>query len=130
MRDIRFRGCDAETGDWHYGYYYRGLRNHIIIDEDKKEHVVIGDSVTWSIGLTDKNGKEIFGGDIVRFWTQSTRGSISGITEVVEYHDGAWMPFWDGKYIQDEQGDWFEDNTIEVIGNIYENQDLLTNKDN
>jgi len=77
------------------------------------------------IGVNDKNGTEIYEDDIVQFWTQSTIGSLNGIIEVVEYNNGACMPFWDGKYIDDEQGDWFEDNTIEVIGNKFENPELL-----
>ena len=82
---------------------------------------------TQSTGLTDKNGKEIFEGDIV-----TDGDKISDI----KYHQtlGVYMI---GKYgfgIPFGQGvdvEYFEDfavhvsKTFEVIGNIYENQELL-----
>jgi uncharacterized phage protein (TIGR01671 family) len=76
-----------------------------------------------STGLKDKNGKEIFEGDIVIAWSQGVKGTF----EIKRRIDGLWLlyPAWkDGQF-------WYlsptEDGreTIEIIGNIYENHELL-----
>ena len=76
-----------------------------------------------STGLFDKNGKEIFEGDIVIAWSQGVKGTF----EIKRRIDGLWLlyPAWkDGQF-------WYlsptEDGreTIEIIGNIYENHELL-----
>jgi len=60
-------------------------------------------------GLKDKNGGEIFEGDVLK----ATDGSL----RVVEFVNGAFYPFW--------SRDEFIDCLCEVIGNIYENPELL-----
>ncbi|KKF55655.1 YopX family protein [Streptococcus uberis] len=74
-------------------------------------------------GLKDKNGVEVFEGDIVIAWSQGVKGAF----EIKRRIDGLWLlyPAWkDGQF-------WYlsptEDGreTIEIIGNIYENPDLL-----
>lgn len=76
-----------------------------------------------STGLKDKKGEEIFEGDIVIAWSQGVKGTF----EIKRRIDGLWLlyPAWkDGQF-------WYlsptEDGreTIEIIGNIYENPELL-----
>ena len=68
-------------------------------------------------GLLDKNSVEIYEGDIV---VGSNIGSTIKRREVVEFDDGGFSPFsiagWEVTL------DW---RRCEVIGNIYENAELL-----
>lgn len=78
------------------------------------------------VNIKDKNGREIYEDDIVRFWTYSTKNSRKGIVSRVQFNNSQLLPFYDDSYIQDEQGDWFVDSKgFEVIGNIHENPELL-----
>lgn len=88
----------------------------------------IGDAITFmrkaneielmqSTGLSDKNGKEIFEGDVVHAYSEGA--SLIG---VVEYLDNA--------YCIKSKNDiynplWTNAEHYEVIGNIYENKELL-----
>lgn len=66
-------------------------------------------------GLHDKNGREIYEGDIVK------GGNYEGKIIDVEYEDCGFSPF-AGAYFGDEI---FDTELCEVIGNIYESKNLL-----
>lgn len=81
-------------------------------DKDEKPSA-LEEWMSWT-GLKDKNGKEIFNGDILK--------TESGICEVKWYDKGAcfrWM--FDGN---SESPLNYDD--IEIIGNVYESPELLT----
>lgn len=67
-------------------------------------------------GLTDKNGKKIFEGDVVRAITRFTDIYVEAVT----FKDGA---FWYKNWSWVKFGFKFE--KAEVIGNIYDNPELL-----
>lgn len=99
-----------------------------IIDDDgvAGEWIVNNDLVLMqSTGLTDKNGKEIFEGDIVKVTDGDERtdvpdcgiGTICGLDEI-------FMWYIDGQ-VHNGLFDISQEYYIEVVGNIYENPELL-----
>ena len=88
--------------------------------------------------LYDKNGKEIYEGDIVRWHKilHTSRGKEIDWGEaigIIEHNVSAWSSEIEIKHIKgkpsshfyDEMGARFMFDEIEVIGNIYENPELL-----
>lgn len=73
------------------------------------------------IGLKDKNGKEIFEGDIVHAYSEGAR-----LIGVIEYFDNAYC-------IKDRNGIynalWINAEHYEVVGNIWEDSELVEETD-
>ncbi|CIQ79015.1 phage protein [Streptococcus pneumoniae] len=103
-----------------------------------------------STGLFDRNGKEIFEGDILKFndeWNEYCHegyvdGSVEGVNYVEVVRSEICFEFGKTKYpdsslfilMEDEQLNFkdfikSEDFEFEIIGNIYENPELLEDKE-
>lgn len=94
-------------------------KNGNVAKEDMKEYELMQ-----STGLKDKNGKEIFEGDILGIETDE------GILNVNVFWDSKHALFMFESKIHNEKellAELVEDNTypFEIIGNIYENKELL-----
>ncbi|MQQ29289.1 YopX family protein [Streptococcus mitis] len=106
-----------------------GNGNIWIIDEDSVagEWIVNNDlDLMQSTGLVDKNGKEIFEGDIVRQVRTQPTTENETITGLITMLEGAWLIMNDCEQLASFL--WSETDENEIIGNIYENPELLEDK--
>ena len=142
MREILFRGKRCDNGEWVQGYYIRAehhWHNHGIHKDWitlgasanggwfalHNKYAVKAETVCQFTGLTDKNGKKIFDGDIIEWFLPEVSEYPS--VAYIEYDEEsfAWRVCWK-KY----DPDWLEGlnkEYISVIGNIHDNPELLEN---
>ena len=127
MREILFRGKTPENY-WVYGYYTKESpvvqSGRSIIETQKDDFSVVEETVGQYIGLTDKNGKKIFEGDILQGTIVSAWNKEPIKCKVVYKRDGfICEETIRGARICDHKV-CFAKN-IEVIGNIHDNPELL-----
>lgn len=140
MREILFRGkainrhhkrgeyrTKYENGDWVYGLLEKHynerfkfpaeMRNTDGVSGIQVDYKTIGQFT----GCRDKNGTKIFEGDIVK-------AVGTTLTAVVQYfpEEGAFMLYCKERHFDDYLGT-IEMSKIEIIGNIYDNSELLDN---
>ena len=109
---IMVGNCDTDDENW---------TCPIIWIEERKKWLHFDDyeCIMQSTGLKDKNGKEIFEGDIVKM----SKDVYSEPTyyEVVRHRGGAYR-------LESKQHGcelWLRHTDCEVVGNVYENKELL-----
>lgn len=133
-REILFRGKHIHAmdsnehlnGTWVHGYlsdkdyiYDKSLEGEFLVDEN---------TICQYTGLTDKNGKKIFEGDILRYadeiilktvWNDRKYGyaaqCVKGSVLLKDCKWGLWE---------------FESDEAEVIGNVFDNPELLKGEEN
>lgn len=137
MRDIKFRGKDY-SNKWRYGDLVQekwGQGKAIMIKKDKTAWSVLEETVGQYTGLKDRNMKEIYEGDIVKV-NEDIRKAF-GLKKImyVDFIEGAFH------LKAEKEIKWdllrcfpaivgIEGNArVEVIGNIYDNPELLEKED-
>ncbi|OUO94778.1 YopX family protein [Cloacibacillus sp. An23] len=138
MREIKFRGKDAENGEWVYGDLctLRAKDGEVTVNRLYKHevsglHVVISTPVDPTTvgqytGLKDKNGVEVYEGDIL-----SRNNAQFPMRGPVKYENG-------GFYFHDEESGFCQYllpdiakrgvlKELEVVGNIHDDAGLLNN---
>lgn len=134
MREIKFRGKrldnDAQTGPadgWVTGFYYQDLC------EGEVRHFIASCPCVWEVDpatigqyteLKDKNGSDIWEGDIVMAESRDEEydNLLVGLPFLIMFSYGEFC------IAEDEESPWVSISNLdilEVIGNIHDNPELL-----
>lgn len=147
MREILFRGKRLDNGEWIEGFYckHNTVKVCLTSDDPKPKHLIIVDGFCdWGFepplqgievdpatvgqftGLMDKNGKQIFEGDIVICRQEIEGNHVRVCVEIgfIEMKFGAFGLHRKQGYYRPFK-DWLEDYEYEVIGNIHDNPELV-----
>ena len=133
MREILFRGKRLDNGEWIQGdivqFPVHGVVRIVEQESSYKDAEVDSDTVGQFTGLTDKNGRKIFEGDIIHLeYSQVFFGGVyfGEYTAEVSYKEGCFIT--DGTNNGDEIEtplSGFDNDEVEIIGNIHDNPELL-----
>lgn len=136
MREILFRGKRVADGKWVEGYYVNQYNSHQIylpegVDREGlfDNYHIIPETVGQYTGLTDKNGKKIFEGDIGRY-KQTDGAKMNGkpiiCTGKVVYNAKTASFAVDSiDEIGAKNYDYFPIKDFEIIGNCTDNPELI-----
>ena len=149
MKQVKFRGKSLNTGEWVYGDLIQtpmnnGTVQYKIWDHDLHVGInrVMPESVGQFIGMYDKNGKEMYVGDIIMFWRPAIypeeRGHNGEVTDhyvkslgVIDFDflTGAHALYFDVRHKMWMPGCLYTlndmENIQEVAGNVIDNPTLL-----
>lgn len=132
MREILFKGKRIDNEEWVEGYYQKrhdflGNEEHLIFYVDGHtvwDHTeIISDTICQFTGLCDKNGKRIWENDILMARLDESYPEDVAY-ETVEWGVAGWVGretgSTDRKYLNKFDTEYFE-----VVGNIFDNKELL-----
>lgn len=68
MREIKFRAKDKYSNDWVYGSLVANISEPQVVDDSGYKTTIDVRTIGEYTGVQDKNGKEIYEGDIIAFW--------------------------------------------------------------
>lgn len=130
MTPIRFRGKDIETGEWIFGDliqrlgFYPTILTTYPTDEGKVGYAEIAvkeDTVGQFSTLRDKNGKEIYAGDILRAGNEKTLLEVRFVRGVFAF-------LWNGDLDDEFPCNAPTQEWAEVVGNIHDNPEMIKRK--
>lgn len=122
MREINFRAKHGK--EWVYGdLHLLSKIPHIHTDPFTKKSINT-ETIGQYTGLKDKNGKEIYEGDIIR----SFDSNGEAILHCIVWEEARFVALYKGRNFSSKcflKQDWLDEFEKEVIGNIYDNKNLL-----
>lgn len=126
MRTIKFRGKSINTGQWNYGELFSFSDGKLGVGKAYMQTsfwkvLVEPETVGQFTGLTDKNGKEIYEGDLIRF--SDRIGKVTWHTPSAQFDSELVKIIQRALYYENRSNDQWK--RFEVIGNIHENPELL-----
>jgi len=133
MREILFRGKRVDNGEWIQGdivqFPVHGVVRIVEQEPSYKDAEVDSDTVGQYTGLTDKNGRKIFEGDIIHLeYSQVFFGGeyFGEYTAEVSYKEGCFITngINNGDEIETPLSG-FDNDELEIIGNIHDNPEML-----
>lgn len=130
MREIKFRIYNLRSCE----FEFFNLNDLLTNFSEGKNYPFYNGITKYSLpcneftGLKDKSGKEIFEGDIIKRRKDKPNDillyglifSLTGRDHVVKFENHSFKPM--SGFVNNDELEW------EIIGNIYENPDLLENK--
>lgn len=128
-RIIKFRSKNIHTGEWLYGDYHRVGKTHYITKPGDLlreyapiEFIVDEKTIGQFTGLLDKNGKEIYEGDVIL-----QQGYFGKRPMLVRFKHGAFVT---GEHSGSSTAirPMLIQKRCEVLGNIYDNPSLISDK--
>jgi uncharacterized phage protein (TIGR01671 family) len=147
MRTIKFRGKRVDNGEWVYGYFVsvrdiEGSDHACIHNTFGGFQYVIPDTAGQFTGLIDKNGKEIYEGDVLQRIPNEQYSDATGIPLDMlreDIGDGGDLVF--VRYDESQSSvmylslsrkfnvHWLNTQYFTIIGNIHDNPELMKQND-
>ena len=131
MREIKFRGLRTDCKGWAYGNLHKGenIRGEIYyeIGYGHNYYKVLPETVGQFTGLKDKNRVDIYECDVLKDPNQRERRprDKGHGYYIVQYSNGGYVTeTYNGNFLVKPSLS-NKNSILEVIGNIYENQELL-----
>ena len=126
MREILFKAKRKDNGEWVEGYYVILGKRHLIlhVDNVRCECVKIAPKTLCQFtGLYDKNGKRIWENDILMAHLDDSYPE-DATYETIEWGVAGWVTH-EANSIDRQYLDEFDLEHFEVVGNIFDNKELL-----
>lgn len=136
MREKLFRGKRKDTGEWVYGDLFQNYDGRVFVGElvvsdytgpcDDTYELGIGfrevypNSVTQFTNLIDRNDSKLFEGDIIKVYKYKDYKTARCIGIILD----------NSSFLEDGYGRCMPQDTVtvELIGNVFDNQDLITDR--
>lgn len=147
-REIRFRGKRLDNGQWVTGYYFETPLTAEVCAEPEiglfflsgeKRHCISSQGVAFPVdpatvgqftGLLDKNGVEIYEGDVLQMWLEDSVEPDGGLRHrmyVVFTAEKGFVLWGERMTLEDTEPLYvmLQWKDCEVIGNIHDNKELI-----
>lgn len=130
-----FKAKRLDNGEWKIGYLYRISERHnpfiMLCNKYGESHEVDPSTICQCTGLKDKNGKMIWENDIIKYhfgnvYAQIRYGAYQSCFDSQKTeHIGFYVDWSENRNYRKDLGYWINMVNAEVIGNIFDNKELL-----